>query len=84
MLYIYINECGGEYQSWYSAHRTNDPDKAIALAIRKHWGRAAGWLGDYKLNRSLDSSRVRYGHIIGPCITGGYNCTTPRVRIDIE
>ena len=84
MLYIYIGQCGGDRKPWYSAHRTNDPDEAIERAIRKHWGAAAGWWGDHGLNHGLDSSRTRYGQIIKPCSTGGYDCVTPRVRIDIE
>jgi hypothetical protein len=81
---ITITECRTNGRVWESAHKTDDPDRAVSLAIARHWGRRAGFYPDRGLNRNVDLDHTRYGQIGHLFDIGQATMDTGRVRIDIE
>lgn len=79
MITVTIRECRSGGLEWTSRHRTDNEEAAIDRAIARYWGRSASLSGDHGL-RDIG----RYGQIVTPARTGGYNCMTGRVRIEVS
>ncbi len=78
MRTVCITEMHENGREWTSRH-IGDDAQALARAIKKHWGPKAFFWRDSSLKFGV------YGQICEPSdMTGGNNCVTSKVCIEIE